>query len=89
MLGCPVAPYNTAKEVLDSEQMGARGFFVQIEHPAAGKSKYPSAPYKFSKTPWKAGRPAPLLGQHNEEVYCQRLGYSKQELIQLREAGVI
>lgn len=88
-LGCPVAPYNTTKEVLDSEQMGARGFFVEIEHPETGKSKCPSAPYKFSKTPWKAGRPAPFLGQHNEEVYCQRLGYSKQELIQLREAGVI
>ena len=88
-LGCPVAPYNTTKEVVDSGQMEARGFFVDIEHPEAGKFKYPSAPYKFSKTPWKAVHPAPLLGQHNEEVYCRRLGYSKQELTQLRETGVI
>lgn len=88
-LGCPVAPYNTTQEVVDSRQMEARGFFVEIDHLEAGKSKYPSAPYKFSRTPWKAGRPAPLLGQHNEEVYCQRLGYSKQKLVKLRETGVI
>jgi CoA:oxalate CoA-transferase len=88
-LGCPVAPYSTTKEVVNSGQMKARGFFVDIDHPEAGKFRYPSAPYKFSKTPWRADHPAPLLGQHNEEVYCQRLGYSKQELIQLRNAGII
>ena len=88
-LGCPVAPYNTTKEVVNSGQMKARGFFVDIGHPEAGRFKYPTAPYKFSKTPWRAERPAPLLGQHNEELYCHRLGYSKQELTQLGEAGII
>lgn len=88
-VGCPIAPYNTTKEVVDSEQMNLRDFFVEIDHPEAGKFKYPSAPYKFSKTPWKADRHTPLLGQHNEEIYCKRLGYSKQELIKLKEDGII
>ena len=71
------------------EQLKARGFFVEIEHPGAGKLIYPSAPYRFSETPWRVERPAPTIGQHNEEVYSWLLGYTKQELVRLREAGVI
>lgn len=87
--GAPVGPAYSAAELLRSEQLKARGFFAEIEHPEAGKVTYPGAPYHFSRTPWALGRPAPLLGQHNEEVYCQRLGYSKEELVKLREAGAI
>jgi len=34
-------------------------------------------------------RPTPLLGEHNEEVYCNRLGYPKEELARMRGAGII
>lgn len=88
-LGCPVAPYNTTKEVVNSNQMKSRDFFVLLDHREAGTFAYPSAPFRFSLTPWRAERPAPLLGEHNEEIYCHRLGYSKQELVRLRAAGVI
>lgn len=87
--GIATAIVATAKDVVNSEQMKARQFFVQIDHPRAGKLNYPSAPYKFSKTPWKVRRSAPLLGEHNEDVYCQRFGYSREELVKLRQYGVI
>lgn len=86
---CPVAPVNTIEEVLNDKHLAARGFFVDIEHPEIGKAKYPSAPYKFSETPWRVERPAPLLGQHNEEIYCRRLGYTKKDLVKMRGAGII
>ena len=86
---CPLGPCYNIEEVVNSPQMQSRGFFVEIDHPVAGKLKYPSAPYKFSETPWKVQHPAPMLGEHNEDVYCRRLGYSKHDLVMLREAGVI
>jgi CoA:oxalate CoA-transferase len=49
---------------------------------------YPTAAYKFSKTPWAGGR-APLLGEHNQEIYCERLGYSQQDLARLADSKVI
>ncbi len=87
--GVPFGMVNTTKDLLDSEHLKERGFFVEIDHPKTGKVKYPSAPYKFSETPWRLNRPAPLLGEHNEEIYCGLLGYSKEQLVKLREAGVI
>ena len=71
------------------EQLKARGFFVDIGHPEAGRLTYPSAPYRLSATPWRVERPAPRLGEHNEAVYCELLGHSKEELVKLREAGII
>ncbi|MCL2670326.1 MAG: CoA transferase, partial [Syntrophaceae bacterium] len=79
----------SAEQVFNFPQMKARNFFIEMEHPAAGKLMYPGHPYIFSKTPARDHRGAPLLGQHNEEVYCRRLGYTKQELVKLREAGAI
>ncbi len=83
------APVNTAEEAVKSPQLDHRGFFSEIDHPEAGRLKYPTAPYKFSKTPWRAERAAPLLGQHNEPVYCGRLGYDKEDLVRLKESGII
>jgi crotonobetainyl-CoA:carnitine CoA-transferase CaiB-like acyl-CoA transferase len=83
------APVNTAEDLVKSPQTEARGFFAEIDHPKAGKLKYPTAPYKFSRTPWKAERAAPLIGEHNEFVYCDRLGYDKRDLVAMKEAGVI
>ena len=88
-VSCPVAMVNSTKEIVNSEQMKARDFFVEIEHKEAGNLKYPQAPYRFSKTPWAANRPAPLLGENNEEIYCKRLGYEKEDLVKLAEFGVI
>jgi CoA:oxalate CoA-transferase len=87
--GVPFAKVYTSKSLVDSAHLKTRGFFVDVDHPKTGKVKYPSAPYKFSETPWQVTRPAPLLGEHNEEIYTRRLGYRREELSKLGAAGVI
>ena len=84
----PFAPVSTMGDLLSSEHLKARGFFVEVAHPVAGKFPYPSAPYKFSATPWELRRPAPCLGQHNAEVYGE-LGIDQKELEQLKREGII
>jgi CoA:oxalate CoA-transferase len=85
----PVTPLNTIKETIESEQLKVREFFVEIDHKEAGKITYPGAPYKLSGTPWRIKSPAPLLGEHNKEIYCQMLGYNDQDLVKMRQAGII
>lgn len=87
--GVPIGAVNSPQDLVNSPQLRARGFFVEIEHPEVGRIEYPTAAYRFSKTPWSAQRPAPLLGEHNERIYCGLLGYSRQELVKMRQAGVI
>jgi len=84
----PCAPVSGPEELLNDPHYQARGFWVEVDHPETGKLTYPGAPFKMSETPWQVGR-APLLGEHNEEIYCRRLGYSKHDLVVLRETGVI
>jgi crotonobetainyl-CoA:carnitine CoA-transferase CaiB-like acyl-CoA transferase len=67
----------------------ARGFMVEPVHPVAGKMRFPGAPCKFSATPAQAPRPAPLLGEHNSDVYCRMLGYSPEKLNKMKQAGTI
>ena len=86
--GIPGGAIQTPKDMLDDPHFNERGFFVEIEHPVAGKFKYPGAPLRMDRTPWEIKRPAPLLGQHNEEVLSDR-GYSKEEIVMLRQQGVI
>ncbi|MBU3915337.1 CoA transferase [bacterium] len=88
-LSIPVSPVNTAGDIVDSKQFEARGFFTDIDHPHLGKIKFPTSPTKFSKTPWQLERMAPTLGEHNEKIFCERLGYKKDDLIRFRAAGII
>ena len=86
--GTPAGPVRTVAEVREGPQAQARGYFVELDHPEAGKHTYPSLPYRFSSEGCRPGR-APLLGEHNEEIYCGRLGYAPAELAFLTAAGVI
>jgi crotonobetainyl-CoA:carnitine CoA-transferase CaiB-like acyl-CoA transferase len=49
----------------------------------------PGPPFRMAETPWRIRRCAPRLGQHNEEIYGSVLGLSQEELMVLREQGVI
>ncbi len=80
-------PVLSPHEIAEDEQIKARGYFAEAEHPAMGLVSYPGAPAKLSATPWKSGR-APLLGEHNEEIYG-KLGYSRAKLEGLHKSGVV
>ena len=85
--GVPIAPYLTPGEVFESPQQRERGFFVEVPHPEAGSHDYAGLPFRLSETPPTLQR-APLLGEHNAEVY-RGLGYSAEELTALARAEVI
>jgi crotonobetainyl-CoA:carnitine CoA-transferase CaiB-like acyl-CoA transferase len=87
--GVAAVPVATAEDLVTSVQMAERDFFMPIDHPEAGTVRYPTAPYQFSETPWRGERAAPLLGEHNELVLCQRLGFSREALAKLAEAGIV
>ncbi|TMG03054.1 MAG: CoA transferase [Chloroflexi bacterium] len=84
----PFAPASTLSQLLDSEHLKARGFFVEIAYPQAGTIKQPGAPFKMSETPWEIRTPAPTLGQHNETILGERLGLSGDEIKSLNGARV-
>ncbi len=83
-----LGPLNTVEDLVNDPHLNQRGFFVSIDHPRAGALRYPGAPFTLSQCARVAPGPAPLLGQHNQEVYG-KLGYSEQDLVRLKGAGVI
>jgi crotonobetainyl-CoA:carnitine CoA-transferase CaiB-like acyl-CoA transferase len=87
--GALCGPLATTEELLQDPHFRERGSWAEVDHPMMGKVTCPGAPFKAEEMPWMIRCPAPLLGQHNEEVYCDKLGYAKQDLVTLRQAGVI
>jgi crotonobetainyl-CoA:carnitine CoA-transferase CaiB-like acyl-CoA transferase len=85
----PASMLADMSDVMADQHLRSRDYFVTANHPLAGEVEYPSAPYKLSETPSILRSTAPLLGQHNEEIYSDLLKYSKERLAELREAGVI
>lgn len=85
----PVTPVYTVDELVKDRQLNARGFFTEVDHPVAGKAVYAGLPFKLPETPSAPQRPAPLLGEHNREVYREWLGLSDDDLAGLRERGVV
>ena len=73
-----IAPILTIDQVVDNHpQLAYRDYFVDIDHPVAGKFRYPGAPIFNNNGWWSIRRPAPLLGQHNQEVMEKELGISR------------
>ncbi|MBI4216669.1 MAG: CoA transferase [Chloroflexi bacterium] len=84
------AAFYTAKDVLADPQLQARDYWVKLEHPELGESlTYPGAYAKMSETPLKFRRRAPLIGEHNDELYRGELGLSASELALLKGRRVI
>jgi crotonobetainyl-CoA:carnitine CoA-transferase CaiB-like acyl-CoA transferase len=84
----PIAPVSGMGNLLKMEQLKVRGYFTELDHPAAGKLTYPGAPFKLNTRAWGLRRPAPLLGQHNREVFAE-IGVAGDELVRLERAGAI
>ncbi|MBM3946588.1 MAG: CoA transferase, partial [SAR202 cluster bacterium] len=88
--GFAMGAVRAPEDVAVDPHLRDRGFFVEVEHPELGRSfTYPGAVAIYGKTPWRVQRRAPLIGEHNIEVYCGELGLSQGELAVLRESGVI
>ena len=87
--GVMLYPLLSTQEILDSAQLAARGFWVEVEHPELDTTiTYPGAFVQALERPPRIWRRAPLIGEHNQEVY-QELGISADELLALKQAGVI
>lgn len=86
-----LCPIQNAKDLLESPQLEALGFFVDVEHPELNMTiKYPGAPcYHISETPWRISRRAPLLGEHNGEIYGGELGLTQAQIATLKSVGAI
>ena len=81
------APINTLLEASVDPDVIANNYVIEVDHPRVGKVKEVGFPWKFQKTPAKAGI-APELGEHNNEVY-KGLGYSDADIEQFKKEGVI
>ena len=79
----------TPSELAQCPQLESRNFFREIEHPELGTVRVPAELFKLSETPYRLGRPAPTLGQHNREIYVEGLEYDEQQFTQLRQLNVI
>lgn len=75
-------------EVMQDEQNQGRGYFVSSDHPYAGRITYPGSPVRLAACPWKNAR-APLLGEHNRDIYVDKLGLSARDLTTLSAEGII
>lgn len=84
-VGIPCGQILDMKEAIEHPHFKAREMMVHVEHPTIGDMYIQGCPIKLSETPGSVDAPAPLLGQHNKEVY----GFDDETLKQLKEEGVI
>ena len=87
--GIPMGAINTLDAVVAHPQVAARGALVECEHPVAGRTRMVAPPVRMSDTPGAVRRPAPLLGEHTDEILRSRLGLDDGELARLRKERVI
>lgn len=88
--GIPTGPVLDMDDIsVDEHFVKVREMLVKMEQPGIGEVTVTNNPIKFSETKTSIRRPAPLLGQHTEEVYRELLGLTKEDLDKLREEGII
>lgn len=85
LLGIVQSPADLA----NCPQLAARHFYEDVDHPVIGRIKVPFRLFNMSQSGATVRRPAPLLGQHNAEIYGNVLGYPAEEIARLRRQGVV
>ncbi len=85
----PSSPVPTFEQVANDPQILHREMIIEVEQPASGKVKLSGSVYKMSKTPGNRNLRIPLIGEHNQEIYVDLLGFDKKEIEKFREEGVI
>ena len=84
----PCGPINNYGEVMNEPQVRAREMVVETTHPTMGSMSTLGSPIKLSETPLTPGRPAPMLGQHTDEILIE-CGYKSDEIDRFRKDGVV
>ena len=84
-----VSPIYSSEDIFNDPQLQARQFLQEVDHPEAGSVPFPILPFRLSEVDELAQRPAPMLAEHNQEIYCDLLGYSRSDVVKLRQAGII
>ncbi|MBS4534435.1 CoA transferase [Clostridium sp. D2Q-14] len=87
--GVPNGPINNIEMLVNDPQVQEREMVVEVEHPTAGKIKIPGVPIKMSETQGRIEKPAPVLGEHTEEILKDFVGLSNEEIKELRENDAI
>jgi crotonobetainyl-CoA:carnitine CoA-transferase CaiB-like acyl-CoA transferase len=87
--GVPIGAINSIAQALDEPQVKARNMLVNIPHPLKPDFVTVGSPIKLSGTPVEYLRPAPMLGEHTDEVLKRQLNMSDEQLAQLKASGVI
>lgn len=85
----PVAPVYNVDDVVRDPHLNSRDMFVEVDHRAAGKVKVVNFPVKFSETPCEVRDAAPVLGQHDEDLLRNILGYDESKIDELKKANAI
>jgi crotonobetainyl-CoA:carnitine CoA-transferase CaiB-like acyl-CoA transferase len=88
-LGLASAPVLSIGESIADRHLSARGAFVEIDHPEAGKTKVLAPWVRFSDTPGAITSPAPLMGQHTREILRQLLGLTVEEINKLERNAIV
>jgi formyl-CoA transferase len=85
-LDIPVGPILSMKEIAEDEGLRATGTIVEVDHPKRGPYLSVGCPIKMSDSPVEVTR-SPLLGEHTDEILTEVLGYSTEEVSELKTAG--
>lgn len=88
-VGLPVGPVQNAQEIFDCPQVAARKQLIDVPDPVLGTVRLVGPPFKMSGDVEPVRKPAPLLGEHGAEILRERLGYTDENVSQLREKGVV
>jgi formyl-CoA transferase len=87
-LGIPCGAVQDSQEVMNDPHLKQRGMLTEVTHPVAGTFTMPGCPVRLEDSSVEV-KAAPLLGQHNEEVYEELLGYTAEKVQQLKQEGVL
>jgi crotonobetainyl-CoA:carnitine CoA-transferase CaiB-like acyl-CoA transferase len=87
-VGVAAFPAMSNKDLVNDAHLLERGFLVRKTHPEVGKRTHAGVPWKICDSPSEVQSAAPLLGADTEFVLGSLLGYSREQIKQLREAGI-
>jgi crotonobetainyl-CoA:carnitine CoA-transferase CaiB-like acyl-CoA transferase len=83
-------PVSTAKDIMENPQLQAREVWQEVEHPELGeKITYPGPWVKMSEIACGIRFRAPLIGEHNHDIYVKEMGLTEEELVILKQAEII